>query len=63
MKTILLVDDEDLLRDGLREILELNGFQVLEADNGAKALESFALADRIDLVVTDVVMPEMDGVA
>ncbi len=62
MKTILLVDDEDLLRDGLREVLELQGLQVLEADNGSKALESFALADRIDLVITDVVMPEMDGV-
>ncbi len=61
-KTILLVDDEDLLREGLREILELRSFNVLEAVNGAEALEQFALADKIDLVISDVVMPEMDGV-
>ena len=61
-KTILLVDDEDLLREGLREILELRKFNVLEAANGADALEQFALADKIDLVISDVVMPEMDGV-
>jgi len=61
-KTILLVDDEDLLREGLREILELRSFNVLEAANGADALEQFALADKIDLVISDVVMPEMDGV-
>ncbi len=61
-KTILLVDDEDLLREGLREILELRKFSVLEAANGADALEQFALADKIDLVISDVVMPEMDGV-
>lgn len=61
-KTILLVDDEDLLREGLREILELRKFNVLEAANGADALEQFALADKIDLVSSDVVMPEMDGV-
>ncbi len=61
-KTILLVDDEDLLREGLREILEFRSFKVLEAANGAEALEQFALADKIDLVISDVVMPEMDGV-
>lgn len=62
MKTVLLVDDEELLREGLKEILEGRGLQVLEASNGAEALQSFALADKIDLVICDVVMPEMDGV-
>lgn len=62
MKTVLLVDDEELLREGLREVLEGHGLKVLEAANGAEALESFALADQIDLVISDVVMPEMDGV-
>ncbi len=62
MKTVLLVDDEELLREGLREVLEGHGLKVLEASNGNEALESFALADQIDLVISDVVMPEMDGV-
>jgi len=39
MTTILLVDDEDLLREGVREILELSDYQVIEARDGEEALE------------------------
>jgi CheY-like chemotaxis protein len=62
MATILLVDDEDLLREGVREILEMNGFSVIEAPDGQEALRQFALADKVDLVISDIVMPNMDGV-
>lgn len=59
-KTVLLVEDDDLIRGGLSRVLQEKGLQVVEAENGKKGLDK-ALASRIDLVVTDVVMPEMDG--
>ncbi len=61
MATILLVDDEDLLREGVREILEMSDHTVIEAGDGQQALEQFAV-NNVDLVITDVVMPNMDGV-
>ncbi len=61
MATILLVDDEDLLREGVREILEMADHLVIEASDGVQALEKFAV-NNVDLVITDVVMPNMDGV-
>jgi CheY-like chemotaxis protein len=60
--TVLLVDDEEFLRRLLSRILSEAGFGVVEAENGAVALET---ARRIDgglgLVVTDIHMPVMDG--
>jgi YesN/AraC family two-component response regulator len=61
MATILLVDDEDLLREGVREILELSDYQVIEARDGEEALEKFAV-NNVDLVISDIIMPNMDGV-
>lgn len=60
--TVLLVDDEELLRRLLSRMLSDAGFAVVEAENGAAALEA---AKRLDgalrLVVTDIHMPVMDG--
>jgi CheY-like chemotaxis protein len=59
--TILLVDDEELLRAGVQEMLEMAGYVVIAAPNGREAMA--CLADpAIDLVITDLVMPKMDGV-
>src|SRR6185437_16026694 len=60
--TILLVEDEQGLRAMAREVLDGQGYRVLEAGNGAEAL-ALALdhAGAIDLVFTDVVMPKMSG--
>jgi len=62
-ETVLLVEDEPMLRQLTRASLESRGFTVLAAARGAEAL---ALAEghggRLDLVVADVVMPEMSGV-
>lgn len=62
MRTILLVEDEDMLRGLIRELLEIKGFTVIEASEGVEALERMRSAERpVDLVLTDVVMPNMSG--
>jgi two-component system, cell cycle sensor histidine kinase and response regulator CckA len=61
-ETILLVEDEDQVRTLARTILARHGYEVLVARNGADALMACqAHAARIDLVVTDVVMPYVTG--
>jgi two-component system, cell cycle sensor histidine kinase and response regulator CckA len=60
--TILLVEDEDGLRQLNARGLTSRGYTVLEAGNGVEAIEVLEKSDwQIDLVVSDVVMPEMDG--
>jgi CheY-like chemotaxis protein len=60
--TVLLVDDEELLRRLLSRILTEAGFGVVEAENGAVALETARrINGGLQLVVTDVHMPVMDG--
>jgi PAS domain S-box-containing protein len=59
---ILLVEDDDSVRELAREILEMNGYTVVEASNGVEALKVFeAGGPTIDLMVTDLVMPQMGG--
>jgi len=61
-ETILAVDDDDNVREIMRQTLELDGYRVLPARNGADALDVAAYhAMRIDLIVTDVRMPRMGG--
>ncbi len=58
--TVLVVDDSPTQLEELRFFLEDADFRVLAADNGLRALEAIR-ANEIDLVITDIVMPEMDG--
>ena len=61
-ETILLVEDDAGVREPLQLALEQHGYQVVAASNGEDALGAFASAQPgIDLVVTDVVMPNMSG--
>jgi signal transduction histidine kinase/CheY-like chemotaxis protein len=60
-ETILLVEDEDLLRSMAAEVLGELGYTVIDADSGGTALERAAQAGPIHLVLTDVVMPGMGG--
>jgi PAS domain S-box-containing protein len=61
-ETLLLVEDEDWLRGITRQILQSSGYQVLEARHGVEALQVWEeKKDAIRLMVTDVVMPEMNG--
>ncbi len=59
--TILLVEDEEGLRALNARGLTSRGYSVLEAGNGVEAIEVLDKHGRVDLVVSDVVMPEMDG--
>jgi two-component system cell cycle sensor histidine kinase/response regulator CckA len=61
--TILLVEDEEGLRALNARGLASRGYTVLEASNGVEAIEVFDREGGVDLVVSDVVMPEMDGPA
>jgi CheY-like chemotaxis protein len=61
-QTILLVEDEDFVRNVTREVLELEGYHVLEAIHAEDGLELYREnADIIDLLLTDVVMPGLNG--
>ncbi len=59
-KRILLVEDEESLQDIIKLNLELDGYEVNAVNNGKMALEEFA-AKRFDLVILDVMLPEVDG--
>ncbi len=57
---ILICDDEELIRDVIKEYLLMEHFDVLEASNGIEAIEQVKNND-IDLIVMDIMMPKMDG--
>ena len=57
---VLIVDDEKLIRDVIKEYATLENFEVLEAENGIQALDIIAEND-IDVIVLDIMMPKMDG--
>ena len=62
MKTILLIDDDESLRSGLRRTLVMvGGFKVLEAARGQDVRKHLA-NHSVDLIITDMLMPEEDGV-
>lgn len=60
-KTVLVVDDVDINRATIRSSLE-NDYDILEADNGKSAMKLLERTHGIDVVITDIQMPEMDGI-
>jgi CheY-like chemotaxis protein len=60
MARILVIDDELLIRDMLRTVLEAAGHEVIEAANGKEGVSLYR-SNRADLVITDILMPEADG--
>lgn len=58
--TILIVDDERTIRDVVRRYLELEGYRVLDAADGERALE-IVRQERLDLVILDIMLPNIDG--
>ncbi len=61
-ESILVVDDEEIIRDSLSFVLKKEGYRVQQAENGRAALEAFKEGS-FDLVITDLEMPEMKGIA
>ncbi|NLL27359.1 MAG: sigma-54-dependent Fis family transcriptional regulator [Bacteroidales bacterium] len=61
MSYILVIDDEEPIRNALREILEYEKFKVLEAENGIIGLELLK-KNKVDVVLCDIKMPQMDGI-
>lgn len=59
-KTILIVDDFEGIREGLSAILQQDGYSVVAVSNGLEAMQILG-QQTVDLVVTDIIMPEMDG--
>lgn len=60
---VLVVDDDEALRDTVKELLEMEGFEVSVAQNGRDALESIATLGPPCFVLLDLMMPVMDGPA
>ncbi|MGK2909979.1 MAG: cell cycle two-component system response regulator CpdR [Sphingobium sp.] len=61
MIRILLAEDDDAMRQYLARALEKSGYEVVAVDRGTAALPLIQ-TDRFDLLLTDIVMPEMDGI-
>jgi DNA-binding NtrC family response regulator len=60
---ILVIDDEDMLRDVLKELLDMVGLSAFFASSGPEGIEIFkSHRDRIRLILIDVLMPEMSGI-
>lgn len=61
MATIVVIDDDPALRAIMRKVLERSGHSVLEAENGVKGID---LVEKVrpDMVITDLVMPEKEGI-
>ncbi|HVB03319.1 MAG TPA: response regulator transcription factor [Chitinophagaceae bacterium] len=60
--SILLVEDEENLQEALKLNLELEGYEVTSADNGSAALKAVK-NEYFDLIILDIMLPEMDGIA
>ena len=60
MPSVLVVDDEDQIRQLIRETLEQAGYDVQEASNGKQGLERYRTKPT-DLVIMDILMPDQDG--
>ena len=61
MRRILIIDDDTLFRQMLRQMLERAGYEVVEAEDGKKGTELFREAPT-DLIITDIIMPEKEGI-
>lgn len=62
MVTILVIEDDQLIRESITEMLEIEGFTTVETDNGERGVE-LAVYHRPDLIICDITLPGMDGYA
>jgi two-component system chemotaxis response regulator CheY len=62
-KKILVVDDSSAIRQSISFILGQEGYETVEATDGLEALNALGSIDALDLIITDVNMPNMDGIS
>ncbi|MDO8606368.1 MAG: response regulator [Phaeospirillum sp.] len=62
MSRILIVEDTKLMQETLVDVLGAVGHDIVTADNGVHAVEIVAAGKTFDIIVTDIIMPEMDGI-
>ncbi|MGO8694524.1 MAG: response regulator [Rectinemataceae bacterium] len=62
-KKILIVDDSAAIRQSISFILQQEGYETLEASDGMEALTNLQSLDALDLIITDVNMPNLDGIS
>ncbi len=62
MSRILIVEDTKLMQDTLVDVLSAAGHDVTTADNGARAVDMVAAGADFGIIITDIIMPEMDGI-
>ena len=60
---ILIIEDEKNLRNSLCELLKFNMYEVIVAEHGLEALSLMSAGEHPDLVISDIIMPEMDGIS
>ncbi|MEK7253849.1 MAG: response regulator, partial [Bacteroidota bacterium] len=60
MKKILVIEDMPDVRENIQELLEISGYQVVAAPDGAEGVDA-AIEERPDLILCDVMMPRLDG--
>ena len=61
-KTILVVDDQKSIRALLSNIFKVAGYNVVEAEDGGKAVDILSSGEKVDLIITDLNMPVMNGI-
>lgn len=61
-KHILVVDDDEMMRAFVKELLQIHEYKITEASNGKLGLKEFR-ENTPDLVITDIIMPEMEGIS
>jgi two-component system, cell cycle response regulator CpdR len=62
MIRILLAEDDSAMREYLSRALQRSGYAVVDVDRGSAALALIEAGERFDLLLTDIVMPELDGI-
>ena len=58
---VLIVDDEELIRNVIKEYCLLDNYEVIEASNGLEAIDKVKENNDIDIIILDVMMPKLDG--
>ncbi len=62
MYKILVIEDNEEIRDNISEILELSNYKIITAENGKEGIEK-AIREKPDLIICDIMMPVLDGYA